>query len=101
MTEAQVTRDLKDIRGYFMMVNQIKRNSSVIKPVRIMEMVERYTKVIEQAPPDEYIVFSEMYVNGATQSDLATYWGISRETVKYKHKKLIQYLVEELNKEGT
>ena len=99
MTEEQVLKDLKDIKVYFMMINHIKRSSSVVTPVRILELVKRYTKIMEQAGSDEFVVFSEMYINGATQVDLATFCGVSRETIKYRHKKLIKYLLEELKKE--
>jgi hypothetical protein len=99
MTEKQVLRDLKDIKGYFMMIGPFKKNNSVITPVRIMEVVNRYFKVMEQAGSDEFIVFQEIYLNGATQVDLANFWGVSRETVKYRHKKLIKYLIESLEKE--
>lgn len=99
MTEQQIMKDLKDIKGYFTMINHIKRSSSVVAPIRIMEVVERYKRIIEQAGSDEFVIFSEMYINGATQADLAAYWGVSRETVKYRHKKFIKYLLEIFEKE--
>jgi DNA-directed RNA polymerase specialized sigma subunit len=99
MTEAEVMKDLKDIKGYFVMINHIKRNSSVITPVRIMEIVNRYLKIMEQASSEEFFLFTEIYVNGATQADLATFLGVSRETIKYRHKKLIKYLLKNLEKE--
>ena len=100
MTEEQVMKDLKDIKGYFAAIKQFKRDSSIVAPVRIMKVVESYTKIMEQAGSDEYIIFTEMYVHGASQADMAAFWGISREGVKYRHKKFVKFLIEMLEKEG-
>lgn len=99
MTLLDIRKDLKTIKYYYAMKNVFDRNSKELMPRKIVETVHKYGKAINDSEGELYVFYTELYVNGATQTDLADYLGVTRECVSRRHKKLIQYLQDYFNKE--
>ena len=73
MTLLDIRKDLKTIKYYYAMKNVFDRNSKELMPRKIVETVHKYGKAINDSEGELYVFYTELYVNGATQTDLADY----------------------------
>jgi hypothetical protein len=92
LTINQVREDLKEIRYYYSMQDLFDSAANTVKPIALLNKVERYNAVIKTAPARLYILYIELYVKNTTQSDLANAWGYERVYITELNTKLVQYL---------
>ena len=82
LTINQVREDLKEIRYYYSMQELFDSAANTVKPVAILNKVERYNAAIKAAPARLYILYISLYVKNNTQAALADDWGYTREYIK-------------------
>jgi hypothetical protein len=92
ITINQVREDLKEIRYYYSMQKLFDSAANTVKPVAILNKVDRYNAVMKLAPAKLYIIYMSLYVQNNTQAALAEEWGYTREYVKEINQKLVEYL---------
>lgn len=92
LTINQVREDLKEIRYYYSMQELFDSAANTVKPVAILNKVERYNAAIKAAPARLYILYVSLYVKNNTQAALADDWGYTREYIKEINQKLVEYL---------
>lgn len=92
ITINQVREDLKEIRYYYSMQKLFDSAANTVKPVAILNKVDRYNAVMKLAPAKLYIIYMSLYVQNNTQAALADEWGYTREYVKEINQKLVEYL---------
>ena len=92
LTINQVREDLKEIRYYCSMQELFDSAANTVKPVAILNKVERYNAAIKAAPARLYILYVSLYVKNNTQAALADDWGYTREYIKEINQKLVEYL---------
>ena len=92
LTINQVREDLKEIRYYYSMQELFDSAANTVKPIALLDKVERYNAVIKTAPARLYILYIELYVKNTTQQDLANSWGYERVYITELNTKLVKYL---------
>lgn len=95
MTIQEIRLNLREIRYYYEHEKLFKTYSKTIPARYITEMVEKYNRVIENAPPRLYAVYVELYVNNNSQAALAEDWGFTNEYIRSLNKKLCIFLLDE------
>ena len=92
MTIEEIREDLKEIRYYYGMSDLFRVGSKLVPPVQITQKVERYNKVIQNAPARLYAVYVGLYINNNTQAVLAEDWGYTNEYIKQLNNKLCEFI---------
>ena len=68
------------------------RSAKTVKPLAILQKVERYNTAMQNAPAKLYVLYVSLYVENNSQSALAYEWQLTPEYVKELNNKLISYL---------
>ena len=92
LSVVQVRNDLKEIRYYYSMQDLFDRSAKTVKPLAILQKVERYNTAMQNAPAKLYVLYVSLYVENNSQSALAYEWQLTPEYVKELNNKLINYL---------
>ena len=88
----KVRRDLKDIRYYFArkaILDSVKGDVGINK---VRSMVDRYNKMILNAPLYLFDLYVCLYVKGYTQDKMAVELNVSSQYVHSQNKKLVEFL---------
>ena len=88
----KVRRDLKDIRYYYArkaILDSVKGDVGINK---VRSMVDRYNKIILNAPLYLFDLYVCLYVKGYTQDKLAVELNVSSQYVHSQNKKLVEFL---------
>ena len=88
----RVRRDLKDIRYYYArkaILDSVKGDVGINK---VRSMVDRYNKMILNAPLYLFDLYVCLYVKGYTQDKLAVELNVSSQYVHSQNKKLVEFL---------
>ena len=88
----RVRRDLKDIRYYYArkaILDSVKGDVGINK---VRSMVDRYNKIILNAPLYLFDLYVCLYVKGYTQDKLAVELNVSSQYVHSQNKKLVEFL---------
>ena len=88
----RVRRDLKDIRYYYArkaILDSVKGDVGINK---VRSMVDRYNKIIMNAPLYLFDLYVCLYVKGYTQDKMAVELNVSSQYVQSQNKKLIAFL---------
>lgn len=99
MTIKEIKNDLKEIRYYYALVESLKLGSKLIPSQHITEKVEKYNKIIKNAPVQFYALYVGLYVSNNTQSELAEKWKVGKDSIKKLNAKLCNYLENEFKKQ--
>ena len=97
LTCEQIRSDLREIRYYYSMQDLFDKSAKTVRPLAILQKVERYNKAMENAPARLYVIYVSLYVNNNSQTALADDWGFTREYIKDLNQKLIEYLKSAIN----
>ena len=92
LTTVQVRNDLREIRYYYSMKELFDRSSKTVKPLAIVQKVERYNTAMQNAPAKLYVLYVSLYVNNNSQTALAEEWQYTADYIKELNNKLIGYL---------
>ena len=92
LTTVQVRNDLKEIRYYYSMKELFDRSSKTVKPLAIVQKVERYNTAMQNAPARLYILYVSLYIDNNTQAVLAEEWQLTADYMKELNNKLIYFL---------
>ena len=84
LTTVQVRNDLKEIRYYYSMKELFDRSSKTVKPLAIVQKVERYNTAMQNAPARLYILYVSLYIDNNTQAVLAEEWQLTTDYMKDK-----------------
>ena len=79
LTTVQVRNDLKEIRYYYSMKELFDRSSKTVKPLAIVQKVERYNTAMQNAPARLYILYVSLYIDNNTQAVLAEEWQLTTD----------------------
>ena len=88
----RVRRDLKDIRYYYArkaILDSVKGDVGINK---VRSMVDRYNKMILNAPLYLFDLYICLYVKGYTQDKMAVELNVSSQYVHSQNKKLVEFL---------
>jgi hypothetical protein len=88
----RVRRDLKDIRYYYArkaILDSVKGDVGINK---VRSMVDRYNKIIMNAPLYLFDLYVCLYVKGYTQDKMAVELNVSSQYVYSQNKKLVEFL---------
>lgn len=88
----QIREDLKEIRHYYTMKKTFDMLDDTLRPVALLNKVQRYNSAMQNAPAKIYIIYAILYLQNTTQAVLADEWGYSREYIKLLNQKLCEYL---------
>ena len=94
----QIREDLKDIRFYYSMKETFEKGATKVKATATIKKVEKYNRVMENAPARLYILYVSLYLENNTQTSLADNWCYTREYIKDLNNKLCDYLLKEITK---
>ena len=92
LTAVQVRNDLREIRYYYAMKELFDRSSKTVKPLAVIQKVERYNTAMQNAPARLFILYVSLYVENNTQTVLAEEWQLTPDYMKELNNKLIAYL---------
>lgn len=76
MTKNEIKQELKELKYYYWMKSTIDRNTKVVPPEHILNVVDRYTNLMKNAESQVYGIFVQVYVENATLTAIATTEGI-------------------------
>ena len=88
----RVRRDWKDIRYYYArkaILDSVKGDVGINK---VRSMVDRYNKMILNAPLYLFDLYVCLYVKGYTQDKMAVELNVSSQYVHSQNKKLVEFL---------
>ncbi|MDE6867639.1 MAG: hypothetical protein K2J83_00640 [Clostridia bacterium] len=97
MTLKEIREDLQEIRYYFTHKAAFDNAIKVIGVNSVMDKVERYNKIFQNAPARMYDLYLGLYVNGNTQEAYAEEAGYSAQHVRALNKQLVLYLQKVMN----
>ena len=97
ITEKQIRDDLKEIRYYYSRLKEFEQGSHYVKPLAVMEKVERYNGVMQNACAQLYVVYVSLYIQNNTQTALAEEWGYARHYIRDLNDRLVDYLRNAIN----
>ncbi len=92
----EIRQDLREIRYYYSMKSFFDTASKTIQPIAIIEKVNTYNKLMENAPARMYILYVSLYVHNNTQAALADDWQMTKEYVRDQNTKLCTFLQSQL-----
>lgn len=93
MTDRKTIRaDLREIRYYYSMKDLFDRMSKIVKPVKLLEKVDRYNRAMQFASARMYVLYCSLYLENNSQTTLAYDWQYSADYMKDLNNKLIDYL---------
>lgn len=88
----RVRRDLKDIRYYYARKSILDSVKGDVGINKVRSMVDRYNKIILNAPLYLFDLYVCLYVKGYTQDKLAVELNVSSQYVHSQNKKLVEFL---------
>lgn len=101
MTIEEIRNDLKDIRYYYAMTDNLKSVTKIIPPVAVEQKVQKYSRAMQNAPIKLYILYVSLYVINNSQITIADDWGYTSDYIKKLNNKLCEFLKDEFDKEGS
>lgn len=97
MTLSEIREDLREIRYYFTHKAAFDGAVKLIGTNTVVEKVERYNKIFQNAPARMYDLYLGLYVNGYTQEAYAAEAGYCPQHVQELNKQLVLYLQKVMN----
>ena len=88
----RVRRDLKDIRYYYARKSILDSVKGDVGINKVRSMVDRYNKIIMNAPLYLFDLYVCLYVKGYTQDKMAVELNVSSQYVHSQNKKLVEFL---------
>ena len=88
----KVRRDLKDIRYYYARKSILDSVKGDVGINKVRSMVDRYNKMILNAPLYLFDLYVCLYVKGYTQDKMAVELNVSSQYVHSQNKKLVEFL---------
>lgn len=88
----EIRDDLREIRYYYGMKDLFDQSSKTVKPLAIIEKVNRYNSAIEKASARLYALYVSLYINNNSQVTVAEDWNLTKEQIKNKNRQLLEYL---------
>ena len=88
----RVRRDLKDIRYYYARKSILDSVKGDVGINKVRSMVDRYNKMILNAPLYLFDLYVCLYVKGYTQDKMAVELNVSSQYVHSQNKKLVEFL---------
>ena len=88
----KVRRDLKDIRYYYARKSILDSVKGDVGINKVRSMVDRYNKIILNAPLYLFDLYVCLYVKGYTQDKMAVELNVSSQYVHSQNKKLVEFL---------
>lgn len=92
MTLNEIREDLREIRYYFTHKAAFDNAVKLIGTNAVVEKVERYNKIFQNAPARMYDLYLGLYVNGYTQEAYAEEAGYCPQHIQELNKQLVLYL---------
>ena len=92
MSPERVRRDLKDIRYYYARKSILDSVKGDVGINKVRSMVDRYNKIVLNAPLYLFDLYVCLYVKGYTQDKLAVELNVSSQYVHSQNKKLVEFL---------
>ena len=88
----KVRRDLKDIRYYYARKAVLESVKGDVGINKVRNMVDRYNKIILNAPLCLFDLYVCLYIKGYTQDKMAVELNVSSQYVHSQNKKLVEFL---------
>ena len=88
----RVRRDLKDIRYYYARKSILDSVKGDVGINKVRSMVDRYNKMILNAPLYLFDLYVCLYIKGYTQDKMAVELNVSSQYVQSQNKKLVEFL---------
>ena len=95
-TDNQIREDLKDIRYYYSLQKVFEQGAKYVRPVAVLQMVDRYNNSMQNAPAQLYALYVSLYIQNNSQTALAEEWGYARPYIRDLNDKLVSYLQNNL-----
>lgn len=99
ISKSIIRNDLKDIRYYYSRKNSFDKATTFLGENSVVELVEKYKKIIVSAPPKLFDLYIALYTENNTQYSLTEKWGYSIQHMSRLNCELVDYLYQQLNKE--
>ena len=96
MTRQEIQADLREIRYYYSMKEMFDKSADTVKPLAIIEKVNRYNKAMDNAPAKMLALYLSLYVYNNSQAVIAEDWHLTRESIKNQNRLLQEYLQSSL-----
>lgn len=96
MTRQEIQADLREIRYYYSMKEMFDKSVDTVKPLAIIEKVNRYNKAMENASAKMLALYLSLYVYNNSQAVIAEDWNLTRESIKNQNRLLQEYLQSSL-----
>ena len=97
VTYEQMKIELSEIKTYYLMKKTFDKKVRDFEET--FQLLEKYLKVIKQAPTKIKGYFIERYENGSNAPQMAEKWGVSVSYVSKLKREFFKFLYEYLNKE--
>lgn len=97
ITKEQIKIELSEIKTYYLMKKTFDKKVREFEET--FELLNKYLKVIKQAPTKIKGYFIERYENGANAPQIAEKWGMSVSYVSKLKKEFFKFLYDYFNKE--
>ncbi len=92
-----IREDLKNIRYYYARKELFESAKGIVGCSAIKEIIDRYNRIICEAPPKLYDVYVSLYINNNTQEALSIAWNYTPEYIQILNKKLLKFLQNKLS----
>ena len=96
----QVKKDLQDIRYYYTHKAMFDKAENTGFKSEAVRKSEEYGQTISKAPPRLYVLYYLLYVEGKTQYAAAMDQYVTDGHIRNKVRLLLQFLLDEINREG-
>ena len=92
ITLKQIRADLREIRFYYINKKKMDEAFQTTGRNEIMNLVEKYHKVMQTAPIKLYDLYVGLYIKGYTQEAYSIAVNYTPEYIQMLHKQLLQFL---------
>lgn len=99
ITTNNIREDLRNIRYYYSRKNNFEQAESTVGKLSILDIIEKYNKIVCKAPPRLYDLYVSLYLENNTQESLADKIKYTPEYLSRLNRKLIKFIYENLLKE--
>ena len=99
MTTKQIKDDLENIKYYYYRQKLFDEKEKGLTCDVIFGIVEKYNKIMSNAPAKLYDVYYSLYVKNHTQESFSDEVGFTQQYIAILNRKLITYLKDRLSEQ--
>ena len=98
-TVDDVRKELREVKEYYVNIQNLERASNIIGTPTALKLVEKYNRLIKNAPVKLINLYICLYLDNNSQETVSFDWNCSLGYIKTLNRRLYEFYVKEFAKE--